>query len=122
MKDLQPYPNHLMSVLSDMIINAEQEVLIKVLSQIIKKDPIQEDYKRITILTQDNEFTWYDVAFDNVTIGRVIKDFGDNNWFDAKRAPRYSITFHPIDYDKYDQYLHLPELKKDWRAVRDYNK
>lgn len=56
------------------VMDQYEKVLKEVLKQILKRDPVIEDAKRLTICNNPN---WdYDIIlFDNVQIGKITKDY-----------------------------------------------
>lgn len=69
----------------DQILEIHENILKEVLRQILKREPVIEDAKRLTRYEYEGVFDYYDLAFDNVKIGRVITS-GNKN---------YKITFEP---------------------------
>lgn len=78
--------NHLMQKVISKMRDNEEQVLKTVVKQILKREPVIEDAKRLTKMFYEGEPLNYDLAFDGVKVGKVVFDITGINW---------GITFHP---------------------------
>ena len=53
------------------MVDCHEKVLKDVLRQLLKREPVLEDAKRLTRYTYQGVFEYYDLAFDGVKVGRV---------------------------------------------------
>lgn len=68
------------------IIKKEEELVIKLLTEYLGREPKLEDYKRCTKIYHPGEPINYDFAFDDVTLGYVRYEI---------YGPKTTITFTP---------------------------
>ena len=102
--------SYMMEYVIKRLIKMENDLIKQVVSQLTKKDFNEQDLKRLTKLTTNNndDDDWYDLAFDGITIGRFTRHYGVNEkWFYVDDKSKLGINFETINYDKYDDYLHL---------------
>lgn len=73
--------------------NAEEEVIKKVLRQILKREPIIEDAKKCTCLFRRDNINQYDFIYDGVCLGNIKRNFGKI----TDNIPNFNIEFTPAE-------------------------
>lgn len=78
------YP--LMSEMQRKAMNVEEEVLMNVLSQLVKRELTVEDYKKCKMIYREGVFNKYEFAYDDIIVGTM-----ERKW----EGTKYIVEFIP---------------------------
>lgn len=79
----------------DSINKMEEDCLKKIMRQVLGREPIPTDFKRLTKYTYEGRPDEYQIGFDGEKIGTVKYNFGNQFYFNRNTESRISIEFTP---------------------------
>lgn len=90
LQDLFKQQESLSYIVEEWMVKAEDQLLIKVLTLYLGREPKREDFKRVTKYHYPNNPDGYELAYDKVLLGTV--KFGSPGHFSGKSEFRIDFT------------------------------
>ena len=68
---------------------------MEVLTNLLKRDPTIEDFKKVVMASPVGIIDWYYLSFDNMKLGKVTRDYGIDG------SGKMSVVFTPFEMDQF---------------------